>query len=85
MYALVLTVEESRKFKLLVKNKATGTSHGVFIYSPYLLLSLIADWVSNIFISVGLSALLVSTNRAMREPFYRGTSDSTGSTSFCNR
>jgi len=25
-------------------------------------------------IIVGLSALLVSTNRAMREPFYRGTS-----------
>jgi len=27
-----------------------------------------------ILIGVGLSALLVSTNRAMREPFYRGTS-----------
>jgi hypothetical protein len=79
---LVLTVEESRKFKLLVKNKATGTSHGVFIYSPYWLLVIIVYEESNIIISVGLSALLVSTNRAMREPFYRGTSDSTGSTFF---
>ena len=26
------------------------------------------------YIGVGLSALLVSTNRAMRRPFYRGTS-----------
>ena len=25
---------ESRKFKQLVKNKATGTSHGMFIYVP---------------------------------------------------
>ena len=31
---------------------------------------------------VGLSALLVSTCRAMRRPFYRGTSDRTGSTLF---
>ena len=73
-------MEESRKFKLLVKNKATGTSHGVFIYNPYWLLAIIVYEESNIIISVGLSALLVSTNRAMREPFYRGTSDSTGST-----
>ena len=35
-----------------------------------------------IFISVGLSALLVSTIWAMREPFYRGTSDRTSSTFF---
>ena len=76
-----LPLYKSRKFKLLVKNKATGTSHGVFIYSPYWLLVIIVYEESNIIISVGLSALLVSTNRAMREPFYRGTSDSTGSTS----
>ena len=31
---------------------------------------------------MGLSALLVSTNRAMREPLDRGTSDRTGSTFF---
>ena len=33
-------------------------------------------------IGVGLSALLVSTNWAMREPLLRGTSDRTGSTFF---
>ena len=33
-------------------------------------------------IGVGLSALLVSTNWAMREPLLRGTSDQTGSTFF---
>ena len=33
-------------------------------------------------IGVGLSALLVSTNWAMREPLNRGTSDRTGSTFF---
>ena len=31
---------------------------------------------------VGLSALLVSTNRAMRRPTHSGTSDKTGSTFF---
>ena len=35
-----------------------------------------------IYTYVGLSALLVSTIRAMRRPFYRGTSDRTGSTFF---
>ena len=34
-------------------------------------------------IGVGLSALLVSTTWAMREPLLRGTSDRTGSTFFC--
>ena len=33
-------------------------------------------------IGVGLSALLVSTTWAMREPLLRGTSDRTGSTFF---
>ena len=35
------------------------------------------------YIIVGLSALLVSTYRAMREPLNRGTSNRIGSTSFC--
>ena len=76
---------ESRKFKQLVKNKATGTSHGMFIYSPHWLFTLLGDMLLSVFyilIGVGLSALLVSTNRAMREPFYRGTSIRTGSTLF---
>ena len=33
-----------------------------------------------IYTGVGLSALLVSTIRAMRRPLWRGTSDRTGST-----
>ena len=64
---------ESRKFKQLVKNKATGTSHGMFIYSPHWLFTLLGDMLLSVFyilIGVGLSALLVSTNWAMREPYY---------------
>ncbi len=62
---------ESRKFKQLVKNKATGTSHGMFIYSPHWIFTLLGDMLLSefyILIGVGLSALLVSTNWAMREP-----------------
>ena len=66
-------IVESRKFKQLVKNKATGTSHGMFIYSPHWIFTLSGDSPLGVFyilINVGLSALLVSTNRAMREPYY---------------
>ena len=62
---------ESRKFKQLVKNKATGTPHGMFIYSPHWIFTLLGDMLLSefyILIGVGLSALLVSTNWAMREP-----------------
>ena len=62
---------ESRKFKQLVKNKATGTPHGMFIYSPHWIFTLLGDMLLSVFyilIGVGLSALLVSTNWAMREP-----------------
>ena len=47
-------VPESRKFKLLVKNKATGTPLGMFIYSPHWLLGAnlgsadISGWCNNI-------------------------------------
>ena len=75
-------VLELRNFKLSVKNKATGTPHGMFIYNPHWLFVFIAERESYILISVGLSTLLVSTNRAMRRPFYRGTSNRIGSTSF---
>ncbi len=64
-------IVESRKFKQLVKNKATGTSHGMFIYSPHWIFTLLGDMLLSefyILIGVGLSALLVSTNWAMREP-----------------
>ena len=64
-------VVESRKFKLIVKNKATGTLHGMFIYIPLLTIFINSHLeVYYILIGVGLSALLVSTIRAMREPYY---------------
>ena len=63
-------VLELRKLKQIVKNKATGTPHGMFIYVPQLV---IADrrpfmGILYILISVGLSTLLVSTIWAMRRP-----------------
>ena len=82
--ALVLTIQESRKFKQLVKDKATGTPQGCFICTarsvPYIN-RVEGELYTNI--GVGLSALLVSTNWAMREPLNRGTSDRTGSMFFC--
>ena len=68
-----------------VKNKATGTPHGVYYYIA--LIGSLCLFHSGsrgiiIYIYVGLSALLVSTCRAMRRPFYRGTSSRTGSTFF---
>ena len=79
-------IVESRKFKQLVKNKATGTSHGMFIYSPHWIFAFSGNIPLGVFyilIGVGLSALLVSTNRAMREPFYRGTSIRLAPRFFC--
>ena len=61
-------VLELRKFKLSVKNKATGTPHGMFIYNPHWLFAFIAEREKLYIISVGLSALLVSTIWAMRRP-----------------
>ena len=41
-------VSESRKFKLSVKNKATGTPHGVYhIYNPYWLIAYSCEWVGD--------------------------------------
>ena len=67
--------------RLLVKNKATETPHGCIIcnyhwhwFTPMLIV------VFYIYTFVGLSALLVSTRRAMRRPIDRGTSDRTGYT-----
>ena len=56
----------------------------MFIYSPHWSLSTynVPLGVHYILIGVGLSALLVSTNWAMREPLNRGTSIRAGSTLF---
>jgi hypothetical protein len=63
-------VLELRKLKQIVKNKATGTPHGMFIYFPQLVVAYRRPFMGilYIFISVGLSTLLVSTIWAMRRP-----------------
>ena len=63
------------QIQTVCQNKATGTPLGMFIYT------LTGYWrkppwpcrVKYILIGVGLSALLVSTIRAMRRPLQRGT------------
>ena len=65
------------------KNKATGTPYRVYYIQPSLASS--ASLVGRegalyIYTNVGLSALLVSTYWAMREPLLRGTSIRAGST-----
>ena len=86
MYALVLTIDELRKFNCKSKTKQCRTPHEVY----YILSSLAADdfvvrryeCILYTYTGVGLSALLVSTYRAMRRPIDRGTSDKTGSALF---
>ena len=63
-------------------------SSGCIIYSPHC--TLYSHWciykgngcIVYIHIGVGLSALLVSTDRAMREPLERGTGSKYGSHAF---
>ena len=78
-------VLELRKFKLSVKSKATGTPlKGVF-KAPALSLGISMPCV-NVgrlsYIGVGLSALLVSTDRGNAKALTRGTSLKAGSTLF---
>ena len=66
-------VLEPGKFELFVKNKATGTPCGVYIryilnFSCNCMLRGSCSGVLAIYIIVGLSALLVSTNRAIPGP-----------------
>ena len=86
MYALVLTIRESRKFICKSKTKQQRTPHEVY----YIQSSLSSDGFAVVgregelysYTGVGLSELLVSTYRAMREPTDCGTSDRTGSALF---
>ena len=79
MYALVLTIDELRKFNCKSKTKQCRTPHEVYCIQP----SLASDdsivrrqeCFLYTYTGVGLSALLVSTYRAMRRPIDRGTSD----------
>ena len=64
---------ELRNLRLLVKNKATGTPLEMYC-SPLWLWGVSHPTPDGIkYIGVGLSALLVSTRRAMRRPTHRGT------------
>ena len=88
LYALVLTVEESRKFNDKSKTKQRGRPMRCIMYIPRVLtgtcvLAGMCGLSIHIYTGVGLSALLVSICRAMREPFYRGTSNRNRSTLFC--
>ena len=75
--ALVLTIRELRNFNCLSRTKQWGRPIGCIICSPHWLRTLRA-FVAGvdtlyIYIGVGLPALLVSTDRAMRRPTNRGT------------
>ena len=87
LYALVLTIDELRKFNCKSKTKQCRTPHEVY----YIQLSLASndfavrchECILYSYTRVGLSALLVSTTWAMPEPLHCGTSDRTGSTFSC--
>ena len=69
--ALVLTLQESRKFKSLSKTKQCQRLTGCIVYCPhcFLFLNLQEMVMEHIYyIGVGLMALLVLTDWAMREP-----------------
>ena len=82
LYALVLTIRESRKFICKSKTKQQRTSHEVYYIHPFVVFGRIdrslVGRVDYIFtLAWGFPALLVSTYRAMREPTDCGTSDKT--------
>ena len=74
LYALVLTIDELRKFNCKSKTKQCRTPHEVYYIQP----SLPSDdsfvrcqeCFLYTYTGVGLSALLVSTNWAMPEPLH---------------
>ena len=81
--ALVLTLNESRKFKSVSQGQSNRNAPKMYNIFSWILefIPIRHEWEKYIH-RCGLSALLVSTNRAMREPIQSGTSDRTGSTLF---
>ena len=76
-------VLESRKFKQIVKNKATGTPHGMYIYNPYWLLSNEQKSIRLYYIHQrGAFGVARFDNLGNARALTRGTSDRTGSTFF---
>ena len=74
-------VLESRKFKQIVKNKATGTSHGMYIYNPYWLLSNEQKSIRLYYIHQrGAFGVARFDNLGNAKALTRGTSNRTGST-----
>lgn len=76
-------VLELRKLKQIVKNKATGTSHGMFIYVP-LLVIVIIDQERDMVYTHRRGAFDVARfdNLGNAKALTRGTGNSTGSTFF---
>ena len=71
--AFVLTIRELRKLICQSRTKQQETSHGCIVYSPYWLRLHFAFVAKKGYLYtytyVGLSALLVSINWAMRRPY----------------
>ena len=73
-------VLELRKFKLLVKNKATGTSHGMYYIFPHWLSAYyvkVREWYLYTYIGVGLSDVARFDKNGNAKALTRGTSDRT--------
>ena len=75
-------VLELRNFKLSVKNKATGTPHGMFIYNPHWLFVFIAEREKLYTHQRGAFDVARFDNLGNAKALTRGTSDRTGSTLF---
>ena len=70
--ALVLTIRELRKLICQSRTKQQETSHGCVLYTALIgfgrFCRSLSECILYTYTGVGLSALLVSTCRAMREP-----------------
>ena len=75
-------VLELRNFRQIVKNKATGTPHGMFIYNPHWLFVFIAERERLYTHQRGAFDVARFDNLGNAKALTRGTSDRTGSTFF---
>ena len=75
-------VLELRNFRQIVKNKATGTPHGMFIYNPHWLFVFIAEREKLYTHQRGAFGVARFDNLGNAKALTRGTSDRTGSTFF---
>ena len=75
-------VLELRNFRQIVKNKATGTPHGMFIYNPHWLFVFRAEREKLYTHQRGAFGVARFDNLGNAKALTRGTSDRTGSTFF---